>query len=491
MIEWLRAFFRPPRRGVLLITLALVMFYFLMMLVSGGLRQGNSQVGADFRTCLIATILWLLFFAQFSLPVRRMPERFLAFTRLVLHAINRHGPAIFVEDGEIRNHTPLDEIPGDEDAEPTLEEERSLVQPQLSRNPLPGVVILDAASSTMLRTPVEYTRPAGPGIVFTRKFEYPDGTADLHLQLRIIGPGEYEDPFASVEEDEGESIAMKSSQQAIQQRRLETRGISRDGIEVVPHITVLFRLKQPEGWQEEDYGYDPESTRLAIIGRTIRISGQFNREGGEGEEHIDWRHLPAILAAEIWRDCIGRFTLQQLFPTNTPEPGADPTGLPLIQRVLCERLMQPTATQLDQFGGISGTVQSREYSMLANRGLKVTSAFISYIHLPPEVEKQHLERWQAGWLTRERVLKDVIQRKRNLIAERARLTARIDFVNAISGALSEPPDSATPPSGRLVLSQLIHGNLSLIQRTPQLATRMVEEMRQIYEILQWIEKGDA
>ena len=49
--------------------------------------------------------IWMAFFAQFVLPVRTFLDRQKIFDRLFRHLIGSHGPAIFIENGEIKEHS--------------------------------------------------------------------------------------------------------------------------------------------------------------------------------------------------------------------------------------------------------------------------------------------------------------------------------------------------------------------------------------------------
>jgi hypothetical protein len=126
----------------------------------------------------VVLIFWLFFFSQFVLPVRTLNERWQAATRLFVYHFHRHGPAIFIENGRIQQGSRDKGRRG------------------------PGVALLDTASATVLRNPHAFTRPVGPGIVFTEGNEYPEGAVSLYRQSEDLGPRNSEDPYLPQQADE-------------------------------------------------------------------------------------------------------------------------------------------------------------------------------------------------------------------------------------------------------------------------------------------------
>jgi hypothetical protein len=125
----------------------------------------------DLMLFIVLLILWLAFFAQFSLPVHTLSDRKRAIDRLISYHLGSRGPAIFIENGEVKERAHEEERMG------------------------PGVALLDTASAAMFRTRHAFTRPAGPGITFTNPGEYLAGTVDLHRQSNRIGPEDRDNPF--------------------------------------------------------------------------------------------------------------------------------------------------------------------------------------------------------------------------------------------------------------------------------------------------------
>src|ERR1035437_3603495 len=132
---------------------------------------------ADVGICMAGMILWMVFFAQFVLPVNRLKDRWKVVERLVAYLMGGHGPAIFIENGFMR----------------AKEGER--------KKKGPGVIWLDSASAAVLRTAGHFTRTIGPGAHFTHRSEYIAATADLHTLSQGIGPIDNDEPFKTPEND--------------------------------------------------------------------------------------------------------------------------------------------------------------------------------------------------------------------------------------------------------------------------------------------------
>jgi len=228
--------------------------------------------------------IWTAFFAQFVLPVRTFADRQKIFSRLLTYLSGFHGPAIFVENGQERAHEGENERRG------------------------PGVVWLDTASGAVLRTQTKFTRAIGPGVHFTTRFEYIAGTVDLHTQIQSVGPRRAENPFTDIENPD----KSQEEREAIRSRREETSALTRDGIEIVPSVTVLFKVegKPAKGSAPGSrFGYDKEAVFKAIAGESIDPSALADTE----RRKVPWNRLPALLAVDLWREYLRKFTFNSLF----------------------------------------------------------------------------------------------------------------------------------------------------------------------------------
>ena len=249
--------------------------------------------------CLFPVLLvvWIAFFAQFVLPVRTFGNRQKIFDRLITYLSGGHGPAMFIRNGEL--------IKGEGE-----ENKKG-----------PGVLWLDSASAAVTRTAVKIKQTMGPGVHFFDNGEFIAGIVDLHTQSQSIGPRETDKPFDA----EGEDLDEEEYKH-VQDRRKQVSAWTRDGIEVVPNISVSFRVDTgfpTEGQPGSRFGYqigitkkdkekeekDKEAIQKAILGEGINP----NISSDSPRHRVAWNQVPALLAVDIWREYVAKFTLDELF----------------------------------------------------------------------------------------------------------------------------------------------------------------------------------
>lgn len=268
-------------------------------------------------------ILWLAFFAQFVLPVQTFRNRQKIFNRLITYLLGRHGPALFVENGIVKEHS------GE----------------RLKKGP--GVVWLDSASAAVTRTATEIKQTIGPGVHFIDKGEFIAGIVDLHIQTHSINFKDNENPFAEKTEDQNpEKTKDQNSEKhrQVQDRRKMVGALTRDGIEVIPNISVTFRVNTgfpKEGEPGSRFGYrtgetreakenekkDKEAIFQAIIGQGVRID--LNAPNESARKRLAWNELPLSLATDVWREYAAKFTLDQFFdPAPIAQPQEEGTSPP-------------------------------------------------------------------------------------------------------------------------------------------------------------------
>src|SRR5688500_6210710 len=72
----------------------------------GGIQAGLVDIFIDLVFIFPALLfLWIAFFAQFVLPVRTFKDRQKIFSRLLTDLLGGHGPALFIENGVIKEHS--------------------------------------------------------------------------------------------------------------------------------------------------------------------------------------------------------------------------------------------------------------------------------------------------------------------------------------------------------------------------------------------------
>src|SRR5258706_4171891 len=497
--------------------------------------------------CLFPALLvvWIAFFAQFVLPVRTFVDRQKIFEHLITYLSGGHGPALFIENGKVREYA------GE----------------QLKRGP--GVVWLDSASAAVTRTAVKIKQTMGPGVYFMASGEFFAGTLDLHTQSQGIGPRETDKPFDAHADDEDES-----TYQQVQDRRKQVSAWTRDGIEVVPNISVSFRVDTgfpSEGQLGSRFGFrtgitkkdkekeaqDKEAIQKAILGEGINP----NISSDSPRHRIAWNQLPALLAVDIWREYAAKFTLDELFkqeqlvppplpqislpveeeidPLTQPiQMGADQnrmergyvsmlrrinlfmdrtikrldgtqpveqkkstsmvppphtkgepqkkTALQVINEMIKARLTQAEVDVFDDHGVRGeGTIPSPEFALLQKRGLKVLSVGVSNLRLNPSIDDVVISKWSSTWLNAAREENKQIDRRRNILETTGQEQAIRQYAEKLSRELLQKK----PQGYQETLKTLIMRTRGIIIENEQLRKRMNEEQEVLEEIVKWMESS--
>jgi hypothetical protein len=422
-------------------------------------------IGFDLLLFFVTLFLWLAFFAQFLLPVRGLSERRKAINRLLIYLTGAHGPAITVENGIVKQR---------------VEE---------ARRRGPGVALFDTASAGVFRNPHMFTKVAGPGVIFTDPPEYLAGTVDLHVQAAGIGPREGDDPYAPQHEDETEDDYSER-----QGRRFETSGLTRDGVEIVPNISVVFRLASDPGQGRTQFGFDPESVRRAIAGEGI------NPDAPEvSEKRVSWTWLPARIAADLWREYLRKYPLDELFTlSGSPDVSLSPeerkTAFDRIAQMIRARMVSPEVEELDEYGRPTGKIKpSLEYAILEERGIKVLAAGVRNLRFPRVVENKLVEKWQATWLQRaQREARDIdrlLAQVKTLGQDVALKEFAIASGQQLGRKLLQQSPSPAPSLGwRETLESLVEGTLRLSVHEADLQPRLTNQRNILVEIIEWVRR---
>ncbi len=511
----------------------------------GGIQNSLFEILLDLLCIFpILLLLWLAFFSQFVLPVHTFRDRQKIFDRLLADLFGAHGPALFVENGNIREHA----------------DER------LKKGP--GVIWLDSASAAVTRTTTKIKQILGPGVHFLDSGEEILNTIDLHYQVDSVGPSEDEDPFA-----QGES----NSQNA--EARQMVRALTRDGIEVVPEITVRFRVDTGfprEGEPGSRFGFrsgvtkkskeneekDKEVIRRVILGEAISP----NMTGEMPTRRVPWNQLPAVLAVDIWREYAAKFTLDQFFepqweipqtpplPTQLEEDEIDPltrpvlvtgdrrsasdllaqlirplnhlisrltfwlegkpraataarpaapelagplakrepekgTALQVINKMVEMRLTRPQVPVLDEHGVPHPQkilTASREYQILKDHGLAVASVTIGNLKFEKEIEEKLMTKWAASWYKNAEDEQKRIERQKQVIASAAHEKAYRQYADRLSSHIVRKQ----PPDAKEALKELLIRTHTIILNDDKLREDMKDELNGVEDILRWVEKDE-
>jgi hypothetical protein len=532
--------------------LILLLVYGLQILRMGGIRANLFEIFIDLA-CVFPLLLvfWIAFFAQFVLPVRTFRDRQRMFDRLITYLFGGHGPALFIENGEIKEHS------GE----------------RLKKGP--GVVWLDSASAAVTRTAVSIRQTIGPGVHFISMGEFVAGTVDLHIQSQMVGPKESDKPFAPKGEDQ-----PQEEWDQIQDRRKQVSALTRDGIEVMPNISISFRVNTglpKEGQPGSRFGYrtgvtkrdrlneerDKEAIRRAILGEGVNP----NEKVDSPRHRVAWNELPAALAVDVWREYVAKFTLDQLFqptqlvppppptpqqpteeeidplsqpilvsgnretmqdgmarmvrelnrmmdrairflegkkPNPQPRRAASPptlavevrvkkelqkkTALQVINDMVKARLTQEEVDFLDDHGVRGqGTIPSPEYKLLQERGLVVLSVGIFNLRFNPEIEETIIQRWSATWLTNAKMESDQVEKKRSLAETKGSDKAIRQYADFLSKDLMQKK----PVGIKETLKTLLLRTRTRIINNHPLRQRMTDEQQDLETILRLIEGNGA
>ncbi len=384
-----------------------------------------TQEAIDTFLCFGGLIFWTIFFSQFILPVRKLGDRLAILDRMITYFSGMHGPAIFIENGVVR----------------ARQEERERKGP--------GVVWLDHASAAILRTATRFTRTIGPGVHFTKRDEYIAASADLHTLTQSVGPNDNENPFTVAKSDE--------NYQSIQERRWETRAMTRDGIEVVAAISVTFRIDTQPDEGGTPYGYNEENVRRAITEAIV--------QGAKTDQPV-WSQMPVKMAVDVWREYIARIRLTQLF--EIPQ-GREQTTLKIISELVTKRLTQPDVESMDEVGNFTGlSMPCPENKQLREMGICVKGVNIKRIILPPEVEERLVNQWTTFWEKNANKERDQIERLRRVTEENGQADALIEFARMATAEFTQ-----TPPRNKLhALYLFAHGTSQSVIRNVGLMRKM-------------------
>ena len=426
----------------------------------------------------LGLLIWLSFFAQFVLPLRNVTERWQATNRLVSYAFRSKGSAIRIEDGDVVRRS------GEQ-------WRRGL-----------GVALLDSASAAMLRTKTAFTRSVGPGVVFTRSNEFINQEAfDLHKQSQPVpplGPLGEEDPFDE-RPPTGKHDAIEVYEQK-QKRRNETSGLTRDGVEVVPKILAVLKLKSKRGEGGTQFGYKPESIRLAASKEGIVPMHLRN---------VRWYELPAYMAVDVWREYLGKFTLGELFNPDTArkkgiikedllkKPAQGETGLEIVRRMVTERFTYPKVDKLNEVGSFTGEkVISREYQLVTNMGIQVYVISLSDLCFPPSIEGRLVQQWISTWLDRAEQERVRVERSRSYTQMEGENQAILAFADAAGSELAERLEMVNNKSStthqrpsldlKTCLELLLSGTHKLSIRDATIQNMLNNQEKELQKILEWV-----
>jgi hypothetical protein len=429
--------------------------------------------------CIGGLIFWIFFFGQFVLPTHTLGER-ASIPPLIFRTLigGEKGPALFIRDGKLVERLEESERKG------------------------PGVIVLDSASAAVLTKKGKFSRAVGPGLVFTKKNEVIADTVDLRTQVRTIGPDKDDKFFFSEAKDDKEAeqdplADLPEAKNQREARRMQTSGLTRDGIEVIPSITVVFKLDANPGEGHSQFGYQHDSVKKAVWHQAI-VSG----DSPGTHQKADWEWLPALLAADLWREYLRKFKLNELFNITeaknsqdgkpaasvyTGDTNFDKTAFNIITEMIKLRLTQPYVEVLDDVGHpLRGRERSHEYQLLYDHGIRVVSVSINKLHLKDE--DSLIKRWDATWAQQALIQESNTAKRHELRKRKGEEQAVIDF--SLSATRHLYRDLTSPTPERLGLSEtlrrLLRSTLASVVRDPSMLEKMTDESTNLDNIIEWL-----
>ncbi len=491
-----RSTFQNPKKQIVIVTVVVGILYWYQVYRSGwpsledylmfialkvffpqyqeqiGLPENVNALWQDMWLLAIMFLVWIAFFSQYVLPLNHTRERFWVVVRLLLYMVGQHGPAIFIRDGEV------------------IQRKREMEKPSW------GVVVLDTASAAVLRSALAFTRTVGPGTVFTRRFEKVAGAVSLYRQSQMVGPKPGEDPFAPQGEDESDE-----AYQDRMQRRWETSALTRDGVEIVPNILTTFQLDDDP--YDEKTNIKPQTpngtekkARTQFVCDLVSVERAIRHESVDPQERLSsqaryqsWNNLPAYLAVDVWRELVRKFKLDELFTFATINPAERTleTAYEKISKAVRERLTQKYVEKLDEFGNPTGIqIESQEYKILKERGIKVQAAAIANLRFERKVEEKLVAQWRANWLERAKEEERYVRQQRSLAAHQGYEIALQDFAVSASRLPAAKLSQQSLPDLNAVLEFLVRGTLEQCIRDPELHQYLTNEKQDIVSLIEWI-----
>jgi hypothetical protein len=411
---------------------------------------------ADLAIAYVLLDRLVYFFSQFVLPIQNKKDRAEIYSRVKVFERGERGPTLFVKNGRVIKH----EGEGDKRG--------------------PGVIVLDTASAVVLRTDTRITDTIGPGIKFTDGDEYVKGSVDLRAQWQFIGPLASEQPFLNPIPNEPQKY------NELQNRRQQTAGLTRDGFEVSPSISIRFRVRRParnrpsESGVASQYGYDPLSVRNAITREVIQLGTARNRG-----TRLEWNKLPEHLVVNIWREYIRKFKLEELFATKDDTGDLKLSGLQFIEAMINKRLRQEHVEGLDDTGSKTGEwLNSMEFTQLRERGLEVMEVRIHNVLFDPAIEEKRIKDWSAEWMKIAKKEEGLLKEQEILTETAARMEAGKRFALTASSRFDNPIE---PTKDKFTtLKNLIEPLRDNIFTENRATSELELELRKLDDILKWL-----
>ena len=404
--------------------------------LSGGGASISFTVLTHLSLGLVTLLLTVSLTAQFVLPVNSLNQRIAVIRRLMGFLVGERGPVTFVRNGE------AEEAHGE----------------RMRR--APGVFLIDYASAVVLRTDTKFTRPAGPGVVFTTRGEWRAESLDLRRQVRSVR-GSTPPAGEPAELNEVNSLA-----------------ITRDGIPISTDLDVTFMLdpghtdEPHEGREASQPPYDFNKT---AVGKAV-----YGHAFSEFED-LPWTKLPLRLTVDLWREMVKEKTLRELVSKDkvTVAP------LQMLKDQIQVRLTSPTVETRGP-NGKRHIETSREYDILRSRGVRVLNVGgMTSLYLPNEVQRERLLRWREAWAGGVQAVLVEANEEVKHARHRGEAEACATLIRDLTAELRQKLGAGNPPNTRDTLKGIIDDAIRLCSQRGLVAdgANLVIQLNQIHDEL--------
>lgn len=172
------------------------------------------------------------------------------------------------------------------------------------------------------------------------------------------------------------------------------------------------------------------------------------RDVSSGQPESRWADLPAMVAADIFRDMISRYTLDDLYlPDNPDRFPLQEEIKPVFARrirwmgVMAYQIIQRNNEESPRVGErvlhkdyrIAAVKSLRGAKMLRERGIKVIHAgFSELVPTDPHVNRQRVENWRARWQKEADLIRAEMEREVMRIKNHARAEKQREMIETLS-----------------------------------------------------------
>jgi hypothetical protein len=474
-----------------------------------------SMIRMAMNTIIYAGVFLISIFvmAQFALPVYRLKDRIKAFSRMLFYMTPWRGPAVFVREGKLISRIGEEDninpgvalvdlrsaivLENDASSEEEHEEEELVKEPS-KKKPLFTSQKISKKPAELEQAP-PWVRIGGPGINFTDYGEKIRSIVDLRKQVRT---------------------------------EAGVKAFTRDGIEVLTNVFAVFTLSEPPdtipvayvGGRGKEHLFELKLTAGENATTTFEAKYKLDQDDAEeihrfveldyietsapadkissmqsvrspyvfdvqrvfaaayGQTQRDitgqttqWHELPQLIAAELFRNLLERYTYDYLYQFDNPDtnsklPWAEEFKPELTRQLKYQgvlsyklvRLASPRSLNMgrvstwneypldeDIFGHsvltsdmeISSSKPLTAPKSLRERGIKVIAAGFSEMKVSPEMRSKMAERWRAHWDRDIAFNRAHQEREAMQIINSARTQTQRDSTFFLSNMLKQEPHS--------------------------------------------------